>query len=301
MRRILVAIVAAALAVLLPQAALAKGATVGAPLRIEVPGAPDAYYYKPQGRGAKPIIMYLHGRGGNPAEDCRKWARVGTQFGWVVCPSGPSQSESGGRAWTNGPLDAQRIIDATIQALKDKYGSKVQRRGNVLVGFSEGAWVAMNVGLKDQRTWNRWLILGASDSYWGDVSEALDKDKRKVQRVYLLTGENDGVAQQTVRVGETLKKVRVPVKVKLVPGMGHEVPSDRMVSTYRRPLAWLVSDAPTKGDPPSKSDKAHDDKKPKSRKADKPKKVEKAEKAPAPSEPKPADPPSEPAVEPKSE
>ena len=239
-RHLLVALIATVLVILLPRAASAKTASIGDPLRIEVPGAPDAFYYKPRARGAKPIIMYLHGRGGNPAEDCRKWARVGTQFGWVVCPSGPGTSESGGRAWSNGPADAQRVIDATIDALKEKYKGKVQRRGNVLVGFSEGAWVAMNVGLKDQRTWNRWLILGASDSYWGDVSEALDKDKRKVRRVYLLTGENDGVAQNTMRVGDTLKQAKVPVKVKIVPGMGHEVPADRMVTLYRRPLAWLV-------------------------------------------------------------
>jgi len=29
--------------------------------------------------------------------------------------------------------------------------------------------------------------------------------------------------------------------MRIVPGMGHEVPGDRMVSTYRRPLAWLMS------------------------------------------------------------
>ncbi len=240
MKRALFCLLAAALLMLVPRFAAAKTASIGEPLRIEVPGAPDAYYFKPRARGAQPVIMYLHGRGGNPAEDCRKWARVGTQFGWVVCPSGSGTSETGGRTWTNGSMDAQRVIDSTILALRDKYHGKVQRRGNVLVGFSEGAWVAMNVGLKDQRTWSSWLILGASEQYWGDVSEALDKDKRKVRRVYLLTGENDGVASSTVKVGETLKKVKVPVKVKLVPGMGHEVPSDRMVSTYRRPLAWLT-------------------------------------------------------------
>jgi len=240
MRQVLFALITTLIVMLLPKEALAKGTSIGEPLRIAVPGAPDAFYYKPNARGVKPVIMYLHGHGGNPAEDCRKWARVGTPFGWVVCPSGSGTSESGGRSWTNGTVDAQRIIDGTIQALREKYHSKVQRRGNVLVGFSEGAWVAMNVGLNDQRTWSRWLILGASDAYWGDVTEALDKDKRKVQRVYLLTGENDAVAPNTVRVGKTLKKVKVPVRVKLVPGMGHEVPRDRMVSTYRRPLAWLT-------------------------------------------------------------
>jgi predicted esterase len=240
-RPLLVAFLTAVILALLPRAALAKSAALTDPLRIEVPNAPDAFYYKPHARGAQPVIMYLHGRGGNPEEDCRKWARVGARFGWVVCPSGSGTSESGGRAWTNGTIDAEREIDATIEALRDKYHGKVQRRGNVLIGFSEGAWIAMNVGLHDQRTWSKWLILGASDAYWGDVTEALDKDKRRVRRVYLLTGENDGVAQNTVKVGETLKNAKVPVKVKLVPGMGHEVPGDRMVSTYRRPLAWLVA------------------------------------------------------------
>jgi hypothetical protein len=43
--------------------------------------------------------------------------------------------------------------------------------------------------------------------------------------------------------------------VKLVPGLGHEVPQDRMISTYRRPLAWLLMEPPKKkkadpGEPP---------------------------------------------------
>lgn len=225
-----------------PRTAFAKsGAAIGEPLRLEVAGSPDAFYYKPRAKGPKPILMYLHGRGGNPAEDCRKWAKVGSQFGWVVCPAGPGDSGTGGRTWSDAGA-AQKVIDGTVQALREKYKGRVQRRGNVLIGFSEGAFVAMQVGLKDQTMWTKWLILGASDQYWGtDVSEALDEEKRKVRRVYLLTGENDGVAQNTVKVGDTLKKNKVPVKVRLVPGMGHEVPGDRMVSTYRRPLAWLVA------------------------------------------------------------
>lgn len=230
---------------MLPRDAQAKtGAAIGEPLRLEVPGSADAFYFKPRGssKRARPILMYLHGRGGNPAEDCRKWAKVGSQFGWVVCPSGPGDTGNGGRTWSTGAGDAERVISGTVAALRAKYHGRVQSHGNVLIGFSEGAFVAMQVGLKDQRTWTKWLILGASDQYWSqDVSESLESDKRKVRRVYLLTGENDGVAQNTVKVGDTLKKNKVPVKVKLVPGMGHEVPSDRMVSTYRRPLAWLVA------------------------------------------------------------
>ena len=233
-----------ALALLVPRAAWAKsGSSIGDPLRLEVKNAPDAFFYKPRVKGTRPVLMYLHGRGGRPAEDCRKWARVATQFGWVVCPSGPGDNGAGGRTWANGAADAQRIIDATLEALRAKYKGRVQRRNNVLIGFSEGAFVAMQVGLKDQRTWSKWLILGASDQYWagGEVTQALDRAKRKVQRIYLLTGENDGVKQATQRVGEVLKKLKVPVRVRIVAGMGHEVPSDRMISTYRRPLLWLAA------------------------------------------------------------
>ncbi len=225
------------------RSAFAKGSTaIGEPLRLEVKNAPDAFYFKPRSSGQKPILMYLHGRGGNPAEDCRKWAKVASPFGWVVCPSGPGDLGNGARTWSNGAGDAQRIINATIAALREKYKRRVQLWGNILIGFSEGAFVAMQVGLKDQKTWPMWLILGASDQYWGgaDVEDALGKG-HKVRRVYLLTGENDGVAQKTVRVGSILKKKKIPVLVKIVPGMGHEVPADRMITTYRRPLAWLAA------------------------------------------------------------
>lgn len=243
MRRVLALLVSVAL-VVLPRLAAAKGKDAKEDKglqRLEVPGAPPAYFYRPAVKGTKPVLMYLHGKGGHPAEDCKKWARVGTQFGWVVCPSGPEEAANGGRTWAGG--DARRIIDATMLALRAKFQGKVRKRGNILIGFSEGAFVAMQVGLKDQSTWSKWLFLGASDQYWQyDISEALDPQKRKVRRVYLLTGQNDQVAQNTVKVGALLKKSKVRHIVKIVPGLGHEVPSDKMITTYRRPLLWLSAD-----------------------------------------------------------
>ena len=210
--------------------------------RLEVPGYPDAFYYRPRGRGMKPVLVYLHGRGGNPAEDCRKWARVGTQFGWVVCPSGPEDRGDGARAWNNNATVGGQIVKAALDSLRDKFKHRVKSRGNVLIGFSEGAFVAMQVGLRDPHTWSHWLILAANDQYWfGDAKEVLHENRKRIRRVYLLTGESDEVAPNTQRVGDMLKDEKVSVKVKIAPGMGHEVPADRMRSTYRRPLAWLLA------------------------------------------------------------
>jgi len=213
----------------------------GEPQRLEVKGFADAFYYRPRGRGMKPVIIYLHGRGGNPEEDCRKWARVATQFGWVLCPEGPEDRGGGARSWANNPGLGKEIVDASLAALRAKYHRRVQLRGNILVGFSEGAFIAMQVGLHDPKTWSRWLILAANDQYWwGDAAQLLHDARKKIHRVYLLTGENDGVAQNTERVGELVKAQDIPVKVSIKAGMGHEVPADRMITNYRRPLLWLA-------------------------------------------------------------
>ncbi len=233
----------AALAVLCAsRSAWAKAVTSAAePQRLEVPGQADAFYYRANGRGLKPVIIYLHGRGGNPEEDCRKWARVATQFGWLLCPQGPEDRGGGARSWSNNPAAGKEIVDASLAALRAKYHRRVQLRGNILIGFSEGAFIAMQVGLRDPRTWNRWLILAANDQYWwGDAPAMLHEGRAKIRRVYLLTGENDEVAANTERVGEMVKAEKIPLKVRIKPGLGHEVPADRMVTTYRRPLLWLA-------------------------------------------------------------
>lgn len=210
--------------------------------RLEVPGYPDAFYYRPRGRGMKPVLVYLHGRGANPAEDCRKWAHVATQFGWVLCPSGPEDRGEGARGWANNAISGGQDVKAALDALRTKYKRRVQLRGNVLIGFSEGAFVAMQMGLRDPRTWSRWLILAANDQYWfGDAKALLEENRRRIKRVYLLTGETDEVAPNTMRVADMLKNAKVPHRVHIAPGMGHEVPGERMRSTYRRPLAWLLA------------------------------------------------------------
>jgi predicted esterase len=223
-------------------AAHAKTAVIAGPQRLEVLGEPDAFFYRPKGHGLKPVIVYLHGRGNNPEDDCRNWAKVATQFGWVLCPQGPEDRGGGARAWNNNAVAGEEIVSKSLAALHAKYRGRVQTRGNVLIGFSEGAFVAMQLGIHQPKTWNRWLILAASDQYWlGDASSLLHDERRNIHKVYLLTGENDGVAENTTRVGELVKAQKISVRVKIAPGMGHEVPGDRMITTYRRPLLWLTS------------------------------------------------------------
>jgi predicted esterase len=242
--RLALAIVLAAVGALLcvRRADAKQSSSTPDPMTLDVPGYSEAFYVKPRTKSRRPIVLYLHGRGGNALEDCRKWARVARQFGWVVCPQGPAPTDSGGRTWNNDADSAKKIIDATVVALQDKYPGRVRSRGDVLIGFSEGAFIAQQVGVRDPAHWNRWLILAADDHYWwGDAPQLLEQNRARIRRVYLFTGEDDQVAENTKRAGEMLKDAHIRVRVKIVPGLGHEVPADRMITNYRRPLRWLLA------------------------------------------------------------
>lgn len=200
------------------------------------------YYYTPTGPGRfgmRPVIVYLHGRGGNPAADCRRWAPIARRFGWLVCPSGPVPYNAG-RGWNNSWPAGQSLVMASIEALRKEYGRRVQLYGNTLIGFSEGAYVAMNVGVREPRTFNRWLILGADVSYWGGAGvEALKDARTRVRRVALITGAHDMVVDDTRTVAGWLEKEKVPIRVQTPGELAHEVALERMPGLYESALRWL--------------------------------------------------------------
>ena len=209
---------------------------------LEVPGAPPAYYYEPIGRGRlslRPVIMVLHGRGADPASFCARWAKVGRSLGWVVCPSG-QHFRGSGRTWSNDWGTGRHIVKATLQALRTKYGRRVQLYGNTLVGFSEGAFVAMNVGVREARAFNRWLILAADDDYWGAAApKLLARAKGRMRKVYLITGKQDGVHDGTMRTRGLLRKAGIPVRISHPPDMGHTVELESKQAMYQAALTWL--------------------------------------------------------------
>jgi len=209
---------------------------------MTVGGSTPVYYYAPTGPnrfGMRPVLVYLHGRGGNPVADCRRWAPIARRFGWLVCPSGPV-AHNAGRSWNNSWPAGHGLVMASIRALREEYGRRVQLYGNTLIGFSEGAYVAMNVGVREPRTFNRWLILGADVGYWGGAGvEALKDARSRVRRVALITGGRDMVVDDTRTVAGWLEKAKVPIRVQTPDALAHEVALERMPGLYESALRWL--------------------------------------------------------------
>jgi LysM repeat protein/predicted esterase len=211
---------------------------------LTVPGShAPAYYFEPTGAGRagmRPVIVYLHGRGAEPKHYCKRWARVARNLGWLICPSGPEDRGDGKRGWNNNWYSGRGLVMNSIEALRKKYGRRVQLWGNVLVGFSEGAFVAMNVGLREPHTFNRWLILGADTDYWGAAGvNTLPEARGRVKKVYLITGRHDDVVGDADKVKKWLTNAGVPVRVSTPSDMGHEVALESKPAMYQSALRWL--------------------------------------------------------------
>jgi acetyl esterase/lipase len=98
----------------------------------------------------------------------------------------------------------------------------------------------MNVGVREPRTFNRWLILAADDSYWGaEAAQLLGRARGRLRRVYLITGKQDEVFDGTLRTQALLRQARVPVHISDPSEMGHEVALESKRSMYQAALTWL--------------------------------------------------------------
>ena len=218
------------------------GLTVPGPQSLENPGFPDAYYYKPRSaRSMKPVLVYLHGRDGDPVAGCRDWAKVGTEFGWVLCPSGQETRASGLRGWGNDPVHSTQNVLGALQSLRKRFGRRVQLYGNVMIGFSEGAFIAQVIGEHEPKTFNRWLIIASCDRYFGFDKAVLEEARRRIKRVYLWTGEMDMVAPESQQAFEHLRALHVTVKLNVPKGYWHAIPSETMGQNFRKALRWLVA------------------------------------------------------------
>ncbi len=218
----------------------ARRRIAGNPEVLELPGIPDAWFYRPSVGGARRVFVYLHSRGANPREACQRFATVVPRFGWLVCPVGPGHRGGGRYVWNNNATLARRYAVAAVDALRAKFPRRVRRNDNVVMGFSEGAFVAMQAGLMEPVMFPRWVIFAAHDGYIGMNTELFTTARRALRRAYLITGASDTVVERSRRAAEIMRRQRLGrVELRVLPRAAHELPPT-FAPTVRRALAWVT-------------------------------------------------------------
>lgn len=216
---------------------LAVTAAAGASTRTETqtvvvaPATPDAPARRPA-----PAVVYLHGMCGEPENGCAWLADGAASFGWLVCPRANGACAGGGpgASWS-GNLAARRasIDDALAVAAREHPGAIDLVARTVLVGFSQGAYLALDLALATPQKYKGLLLIGA---YVDPPRAALER--AGIERVVFAAGDYDGARPAMQRAAERLAREGFSARWVSLGRVGHTYASNPK-ETVRDALVWL--------------------------------------------------------------
>jgi predicted esterase len=177
--------------------------------------------------------LYLHGMWSSPEEQCSVFERAATPFGFLVCPRGNAPNGEG-RMWVGNYASVAPQVHAALNAANDLARGKLDRRGaGTLIGYSNGAYFAVEVALAEPGRWTGLVLL----------SMRLELDAARlraagIQRIVLAAGDKDGARASMQALADRTDAAGLPTRfTSLGPG-GHEFPAD-MSARMCDAVAWV--------------------------------------------------------------
>lgn len=197
-----------------PRSAGVRAKYSATPTTIDAEGHP-LLAYPPRAKDEKAItVVYLHGIHGLPQNGC-PWLREGaSEVGWLVCPAASSPLPNGTFSW-GGPLADQHAVVARAERAAQRAGAD-GASANVLVGFSQGSYLAVDLVNHHLGSY-RGLVLLAADV---ELSAAALREAG-VTRVALGAGQLDGSYAPLRRTAERLRSDGLDVRFVDLGAIGH--------------------------------------------------------------------------------
>lgn len=122
----------------------------------------DVLVYPPRGDRTtpRPVVVMLHGMCGLPERECPYFAGVVTKHAWLVCPRATMSCPGGGATWA--AVHRAEIVEEAIAGLAAAHPGEVDtEHDRTLIGFSLGAFVAMDLANHAPSRWARVFLLAA--------------------------------------------------------------------------------------------------------------------------------------------
>ncbi len=162
-----------------------------------------------------PLLLVLHGAIGNASLELERW-RPATGWGWIVAAGQSSQpATEDGFCWD--PPRERVAQDLRLIA------AKLPPHGRVVVaGFSQGAWVALNLGLQADLVAAGSVVMVAP---FAGPDPNLPAAWRRL-KVSILVGENDTYRTPVERLAQQLTQHDHHVSLEVIPDLGHAYPAD---------------------------------------------------------------------------
>jgi hypothetical protein len=155
-------------------------------------------------------VVYLHGIHGRAENGCPYFRDGARALGWLVCPEA-NAVEAPGFTWAGSPRDVRAIVARAEQATGAADASP-----GVLVGFSQGAYVALDLVHVRLGSYRGLVLLGAAVA-----PSAADLRAAGVTRVVLGAGTRDGSYAPLLATAARLRREGVDVRFVSLGAVGH--------------------------------------------------------------------------------
>jgi predicted esterase len=192
-----------------PRALRESGATI-----LAFPPAPASTSATDAPSSRALTVVYLHGIHGLPANGC-PWLRDGaSELGWLVCPEANERLSNGTFSW-GGTVASQREVVARAERAAQAQGADPSA-ANLLVGFSQGAYVALDLVHAHLGRYRGLVLIGA------DVTPSRKLlEEGGIARIVLAAGDLDGAAAPMKRAADQLRREGVDVRFVSLGRIGH--------------------------------------------------------------------------------
>ncbi|HYP40407.1 MAG TPA: hypothetical protein VEX13_08595 [Chloroflexia bacterium] len=190
----------------------------------------------PTGRPC-PLLVALHGNWGNGPDTLHEWSSVAPGV-WLLAAIQSSEVwASNAYAWDD-QESAIRDIEEQYKELCARYAIDGERL--IMGGISSGGETALRVALEGAIPARGFIVLAPGGADMLALTPYTEQAEARGLRGYFLLGEEDkSVSHEAVRgLVAMLNTRKVPCKLELLPGVGHEYPPD-FAAILARALAFI--------------------------------------------------------------
>jgi predicted esterase len=193
---------------------------------------PGVVIFPARASGPRPITVVLHGMCGEPIRTCSHFAAQVTESANLVCPRASQRCAGGGVSWPQaGFADA---VEAAVQRAKTALPEAADdEHGRTLIGYSLGAYRALEIAQNSSGKYPRVMLIGAKVS----LNQKLLAENG-VLRVLLSAGGWDMMHDPMQREAERALKTGVVTRFLDLGPVGHAF-SPSFASYLPTALAWL--------------------------------------------------------------
>lgn len=189
---------------------------------------------------AAPLIVALHGYGGEASHMRRLWARVADEHGAVLLtPEGQIAADVGGKSWGGRGQASRDVLSANGETRRRL---RIDSKRTLLTGFSQGGAMTYGVALDHPRLFR--AIAPMAGPFSWDKDRQFAGEALRGLRVYIVVGDQDRneIVSANRIAGATFHRAGAEVEMRIYHGIGHAMPPDSD-TVLREVLKFVWADA----------------------------------------------------------